>query len=153
MTASDQQAVVLTGVDVQSIRSFREHSEPVADGVRDRVFTDAEREYCESTNHPDQHYAARWAAKEAFIKLLPADSSVQYWDVAVEKAGPKPVYRLPDETIEELCACCNVADYESLSLDLSLSHDRDADVAMAHTIVMAHPAIGPAGPVREDCNG
>jgi len=147
MSRSDSRAVVLTGVDVQSIRRFREQSESVADGVRDRVFTDAEREYCESTNYPAQHYAARWAAKEAFIKLLPAESSVFYGDIAVDKVGPKPVYSLSDATVELLCERCNVTDYESISLDLSLSHDREADVAMAQTVV--HPC----GSVREECNG
>lgn len=146
MSNTDTGGMVLTGVDVQSISSFREQSHPVADGVRDRVFTDAEREYCESANYPAQHYAARWAAKEAFIKLLPPESSVYYGDVAVDKDGPKPVYSLPAETIDALCERCNVTDYESVSLDLSLSHDREADVAMAQTVVSSQAATW------EDCH-
>lgn len=153
MNVSDPGPVVLTGADVQSIRRFRDQSEPVGEGVRERVFSDAEREYCESTNYPAQHYAARWAAKEAFIKLLSSESTVQYWDVAVEKAGPKPVYSLPAETTNTLCERCGVADYESVSLDLSLSHDRDADVALAYTIAMAHPAEASPRSVQEDSNG
>ncbi len=37
---------------------------------RERVFTNAEREYCESRPNPPQHYAARFAAKEAALKAL-----------------------------------------------------------------------------------
>lgn len=135
MTVSDQTSTLMTGIDVQSISSFRDHSGAVERGVRDRVFTDDEREYCERTGYPAQHYAARWAAKEAFIKLLPAEHSVHYQDVAVSKDGPKPVYSLAERQVEQLCRACGVSDYEFLSLDLSLSHDRNADVAVAQAVV------------------
>ena len=35
-----------------------------------RVFTDAEIKYCRSRGPSTQHYAARWAAKEAVLKAL-----------------------------------------------------------------------------------
>jgi phosphopantetheine--protein transferase-like protein len=35
-----------------------------------RVFTDAEREYCERRRHPEERYAARFAAKEAVMKAM-----------------------------------------------------------------------------------
>ena len=35
-----------------------------------RVFTDAEREYCERRRHPFERYAARFAAKEAVMKAM-----------------------------------------------------------------------------------
>ena len=34
------------------------------------VFTEAERAYCESCARPGEHYAARFAAKEAFLKAV-----------------------------------------------------------------------------------
>ena len=37
---------------------------------RVRVFTDEERDYCESTAAPHVHYATRFAAKEAVLKAL-----------------------------------------------------------------------------------
>ena len=37
---------------------------------RERVFTEAEREYCDSRRNPAQHYAARFAGKEAVGKAL-----------------------------------------------------------------------------------
>lgn len=134
MTVSGRTASLVTGVDIQAISSFRDHTGAVARGIRDRVFTDDERDYCESTEYPAQHYAARWAAKEAFIKLLPADHSVHYRDVEVSKDGPKPVYSLAERSAEQLCSACGVTDSESLSLSLSLSHDRDADVAVAQAV-------------------
>ena len=35
-----------------------------------RVFTDDERAYCDSTARPAEHYAARFAAREAVVKAL-----------------------------------------------------------------------------------
>jgi holo-[acyl-carrier protein] synthase len=35
-----------------------------------RVFTDAERDYCQRRRHPEERYAARFAAKEAVLKAM-----------------------------------------------------------------------------------
>ena len=39
-------------------------------GFRELVFSPREIAYCESKAHPAEHYAARFAAKEAFLKAL-----------------------------------------------------------------------------------
>lgn len=39
-------------------------------GLREQLFTEREIRYCESRRHGAQHYAARFAAKEAFLKAL-----------------------------------------------------------------------------------
>ncbi|MEO6231052.1 MAG: holo-ACP synthase [Ferruginibacter sp.] len=39
-------------------------------GFRELVFSTIEIEYCESKANPFEHYAARFAAKEAFFKAL-----------------------------------------------------------------------------------
>ncbi|MFZ1685494.1 MAG: holo-ACP synthase [Candidatus Zixiibacteriota bacterium] len=39
-------------------------------GFREQVFTEVEVAYCEAKAHPAMHYAARFAAKEAFMKGL-----------------------------------------------------------------------------------
>lgn len=142
MTVLEQSGVLKTGIDAQSISSFREHSGAVAGGIRRRVFTDDERDYCKNTEFPAQHYAARWAAKEAFIKLLLAKHSTHFHDVAVDKDGPIPVYSLGDRAIGHLCQSCDVIGHSSISLDLSLSHDRDADIAVAQAVVSSHGESG-----------
>ncbi len=54
-------------VEVERIASaIQRHGEPFLA----RVFTSAERAYCESHQHPALHYAARFAAKEAASKAL-----------------------------------------------------------------------------------
>ncbi len=39
-------------------------------GIKDRLFTAREIAYCESKKYSARHYAARFAAKEAFFKAL-----------------------------------------------------------------------------------
>jgi len=59
------------------------------------VFTAAERAYCESRRRPEEHFAARFAAKEALFKALgagPADG-VRWRDVEV-RCGPAGAPRL-----------------------------------------------------------
>jgi holo-[acyl-carrier protein] synthase len=38
--------------------------------LRDRLFTDAERGYCDLRTDPTERYAARFAAKEAVLKAM-----------------------------------------------------------------------------------
>jgi holo-[acyl-carrier protein] synthase len=40
------------------------------DGFAESIFTDAERAYCKGCARPAEHYAARFAAKEAFLKAV-----------------------------------------------------------------------------------
>lgn len=54
-------------VEVERIASaIQRHGEPFLA----RLFTDAERAYCEDRKNPAPHYAARFAAKEAVSKAL-----------------------------------------------------------------------------------
>lgn len=125
------------GVDVQSIDRFDSHSGQVREALRDRVFTPREREYCEGTTYPPQHYAARWAAKEAFLKLLDDAASVPVGSVEVQKRGDRPVI-VPDTTAAEaLCDSFGVDSRGDVDVDVSISHDRDRAVAVAQLVGLA----------------
>lgn len=39
-------------------------------GLKERLFTEREIQYCESKRYPSQNFAARFAAKEAFFKAV-----------------------------------------------------------------------------------
>lgn len=125
---------IRTGVDVQAISAFREFDPGVAAGIKDRAFADAERAYCERTGDPPQHYAARWAAKEAFVKLLADDRTAPFDEIAVVRDGERPRLELGEAARAELDQSF---EGEPHSLDVSLSHDRDADVAMAQVVALS----------------
>ena len=62
--------IISIGVDIIEVRRVRETIERTP-RFAERVFTEAERTYCESRGVvAAQHYAARFAAKEAALKAL-----------------------------------------------------------------------------------
>ena len=89
----------------------------------ERVFTEVERAYCESRPNPVQHYAARFAGKEAVGKAL--GCGVRFTWREIEIAGrPKPGVRLSGWTkrwAEKTAAG---------AIDLSMTHSRQLAAAI-----------------------
>lgn len=78
------------GVDLIEIERIRRALERYP-GFRERCFTEAERAYCDSRPNPAQHYAARFAGKEAVGKALGFGVARAFAWRDVEIAGrPKP---------------------------------------------------------------
>ncbi len=74
------------GTDVVDIDRFRQALERTP-GIRERVFTAAEREYAETRNDPTERYAVRFAAKEAVMKALGAGlGEVQLRNIEIQRA-------------------------------------------------------------------
>ena len=62
--------IVGLGTDIIEIARIRAMIERHGETFLERIFTPAERAYCGSKKHAAQHYAGRWAAKEAAMKAL-----------------------------------------------------------------------------------
>lgn len=98
----------------------------------ERVFTAAERAYCDSKAMPEIHYATRFAAKEAVLKALGTGFSggIQPHDVEVERtAKGRPVvalHRRAKEVARELGV-------SEIPLSLSYTHTEAVACAMAIT--------------------
>ena len=58
------------GIDIVHIPKFKKAVERWGDKLKKRIFTKGELAYCEIRRFSEQHLAARFAAKEAFIKAL-----------------------------------------------------------------------------------
>ena len=58
------------GIDVIEVERIEEALQEFGDRFLERIFTEAEREYCARQKRPHLHYAARWAAKEAVSKAF-----------------------------------------------------------------------------------
>ncbi|UCF81618.1 MAG: holo-ACP synthase [Acidobacteriota bacterium] len=58
------------GVDVVDMERFEALLRRRGTAFLKRVFTEREIRYCRARRHSAQHFAARWAAKEAFFKAL-----------------------------------------------------------------------------------
>jgi holo-[acyl-carrier protein] synthase len=118
--------IVSIGIDIIEIRRVREVLARTP-RFRVRVFTDAERAYCDSRGDAAaQHYAARFAAKEAAFKALQTGwRDGIYWhdiEVASTEAGAPflRIHRRARELFDALGAT---------HAHLSLSHTREHAVA------------------------
>jgi holo-[acyl-carrier protein] synthase len=63
-------AIVGTGVDICEVARIGDAIERFGQRFLKRVFTAAEREYCDSKRNRIERYAARFAAKEAAMKAI-----------------------------------------------------------------------------------
>ena len=57
----------MIGIDIEQVRRFDADKGDVMTRI---IFTQNEVNYCKSKKEPEQHFAARFAAKEAIIKAL-----------------------------------------------------------------------------------
>lgn len=62
--------IIGIGVDLVEISRVRSLLAGQGERALRRLFTDAEREYCEGMANPSRHFAVRVAAKEAAFKAL-----------------------------------------------------------------------------------
>jgi holo-[acyl-carrier protein] synthase len=114
---------VRIGVDLIEIERVRQALQRYP-RFRARCFTEAERTYCDGRANPAQHYAARFAGKEAVGKAL--GIGVRFTWTEIEIAGrPKPQVRLSGRSREA---------WERLGggqIDLSMTHSKELAAAIA----------------------
>ncbi len=108
------------GADIVSIVRFNEKclSNP---SFLNRCFTLKEREYCCSKSYPPQHFAVRFAGKEAVIKALSGFGlSLEYNKIEItnEEGGRPKVTYLTEKS-----------EYQNLITDISLSHSETSAIA------------------------
>jgi len=118
--------IVGIGIDLVEVARVEEAITRRPERFRLRVFTPQEVRYCESKKNCFGHYAARFAAKEAFMKALGTGWSegVSFSGIEVCRAGSgKPEIVLHGRTKEK------AEKAGVLGVALSLSHTRNYAVA------------------------
>src|SRR5256885_14166748 len=92
--------IVGLGVDIAEVERIKAAIERRGDAFLRRVFTSAEREYCERFKNKFERYAGRFAAKEAAMKALGTGwrSGVRWQDLSIirERSG-RPTMALSGE--------------------------------------------------------
>jgi holo-[acyl-carrier protein] synthase len=73
------------GIDVVQNDRIRDSIERFGERFLKRIYTEGEMEYCKNCVHPEIHYAARFAAKEAAFKAIGTGwaAGVKWKDVEV----------------------------------------------------------------------
>jgi holo-[acyl-carrier protein] synthase len=93
-----------------------------------RVYTSHEIEYCSTRKAATQHYAGRWAAKEAVLKALGTGwiRGITWRDVEVRnRQGGKPTIALAGGA-REICEKLGIGE-----MQISISHCRSHATAIA----------------------
>jgi holo-[acyl-carrier protein] synthase len=91
------------GTDIIECERITKMMEKHGEVFLQRVFTRQEIDYCSCRKAADQHYAGRWAAKEAVLKALGTGWAfgIQWTDVeVVNLLGGKPTIALTGKALE-----------------------------------------------------
>lgn len=118
---------ITCGTDIIEISRIKESLEGDAgDKFKERVFTKAEINYCESKNAQKyQHYAARFAAKEAIFKAisqeLESKFSIEWKQIEVNNYEDGKPFAIIDHEVNKLIE----------NIDVSLSHCKEYATANA----------------------
>lgn len=112
---------ITCGTDIIEISRIRQSIEKIGENFLNRVYTFNEIEYCESKKKQKyQHYAARFAAKEAVFKAISKDLEDKYkikWkdiEIINNSQGRPAVF---------------IHGVEQKNIDISISHCKEYAVA------------------------
>lgn len=129
--------VIGIGTDIVEIVRIAEMIERHGELFLGRVFTPHEIQYCSERKATTQHYAGRWAAKEAVMKTLGTGWSrgISWCDIEVRnQIGGRPYLALSGGALET-SRCLGIE-----QILISISHCRCHAIAYALAL----------GPVAED---
>ena len=115
-----------TGIDIIEVSRIKNVMERDI-GFREKIFTPGEIEYCETKKNKYQHYAARFSAKEAFLKAIGTGwrFGLRFADIDVyHDSFGKPLIRLTGKA-EELALRDGIS-----KVHLSLSHLKEITTAV-----------------------
>lgn len=115
---------IKTGIDIIEVNRIKEAIQDLDEKFLKRVYTNYEIEYCNSKNNMKyQHFAARFAAKEAVFKAisnkLKSKYDISWIDIEIKNdENGKPMF-----FIDKLNKC------DIISKDISMSHIKDYAIA------------------------
>ena len=114
------------GIDITSVRRMKDAVERHGKRFLDRIFTSSEQTYCESKRTKYEHYAARFAAKEAAMKAFEVrrENRYRFREIEVRRAATgKPSIYMKPESLKRFRVP------EECQIELSMAHEREFAVA------------------------
>lgn len=117
---------IKTGIDIIEIQRIKDSIESTNGNFCKRVYTEKEIEYCENKKMQKyQHYAARFAAKEAVFKAISVKLTDKY------SINWKDIEILNDTNGKPFVTILNNKLKEIEDIDISISHCKEYAVANA----------------------
>jgi holo-[acyl-carrier protein] synthase len=112
------------GIDIVKNERIRRAAETWGKRFLSRIFTESELAYCYRRRDPYPSLAARFAAKEAFVKAMGGRASLRWTDIEIsnDRAGKPTVH--PHNTLIRL-----LAEYSLQQVHISMSHEKEYSIA------------------------
>ncbi len=119
---------MIKGIGIDLIETARVSEKIAKDsGFMEYVFSENEIAYCESKTNKSEHFAARFAAKEALLKALgtgfPGGLALNEIDITSDDSG-KPEFHFHGESARA------ILEFNIGNIHLTLSHLKDIACAM-----------------------
>ena len=116
--------VVKCGVDIIEISRIKDSIENLGDKFLNKIYTKKEIDYCESKgNSKFEHYAARFAVKEAAFKAVSEEVKDKF------KISWKDIETINDENGRPKTEILFVKDNKIENIDVSISHCKEYAIA------------------------
>jgi len=114
---------ITTGIDIVKVTRIKTLIAKQGKLFLRRVFTEKEIVYCEKKVNKYQHYAARFAAKEAFLKAYPHKKTLlSYKNIEIHKKLVQPYIKINSKNYKK--------SVQPKSIALSISHEKEFAVAI-----------------------
>ena len=111
--------IIGTGIDIIEIERLQRAIDRWGDDFLKHIFNEEEIEYAKERKFPAQHYAARFAAKEAVYKAFGDNKTLSWKDMTIlNDENGKPYCRLKDKNFKD-------------KILISISHSKNYAVANA----------------------
>ena len=119
--------IVGIGIDFVEIGRMKRTLERQGERFLQRVFTEAEQEYCRAHRDPAPYFAVRFAAKEALFKAIGTGwaQGVKWLDAEVQRDERGAPRLALSGRAKEIAEASGV-----LSIHISLSHSEESAVAV-----------------------
>ena len=120
------------GIDIVSVSRLEEAVQRSGERFLNRIFTREERDYCESKRFKYEHYAARFAAKEAMMKAMEIrrQNRLRFREIEIRRRPTgKPEIAMSRESRRRFGLP------ESVKIELSMAHERTYAVSFVVMIL------------------
>lgn len=121
------------GIDITSVKRMEQAISRQGKRFLTRIFTPEEQKYCDSKRMKFEHYAARFAAKEAFMKTasLRKGNRFRFREIEVRRLpSGKPFIYLSEKNRKRFGIP------QKHQLELSMAHEREYAVATVILVVL-----------------
>ena len=116
--------IIGIGTDIIEVERIKKIITNYSDSAIKKIFTDIERDYCEQFgDNKYEHYAVRYAAKEAFSKAIGTGFTGTY------KLNEVGVVNMENGRPELVLYSSTLKRYEKYRIHLSVSHIKDYAVS------------------------